>query len=179
MHILVPKHSLYALADSPLLIGFIPLSSTHFEYEERQSHFVLQPTGHSVSHLTPNSHPSYQRILTNAPPYFALAYFVPPAFENIRWKVYIVFGVFCVSMFIHVFFLFPETAQKPLEEVEEIFADDTPGSIKYLGTPAWETHVDTHTRRLERGEMDAEEKFGRRISQEEAPARVSEATKVN
>ncbi|KAG4422956.1 hypothetical protein IFR04_003868 [Cadophora malorum] len=100
-------------------------------------------------------------------------------FENIRWKVYIVFGVFCVSMFIHVFFLFPETAQKPLEEVEEIFADDTPGSIKYLGTPAWKTHVDTHTRRLERGEMDAEEKFGRQISQEEAPARVSEATKVN
>ncbi|KAH7342793.1 general substrate transporter [Rhexocercosporidium sp. MPI-PUGE-AT-0058] len=110
---------------------------------------------------------------------FALAYFVPPAFENIRWKVYIVFGVFCVTMFIHVFFLFPETAQKPLEEVEEIFDDTTPGSIKYLGTPAWKTHVDTHTRRLERGEMDAEEKFGRQVSQDESPARVSEATKAN
>ena len=85
---------------------------------------------------------------------------MPPAFANIRWKVYVVFAVFCAAMFIHVFFLFPETSQKPLEEVEEIFNDKTPGSIKYLGTPAWKTHVDTHTRRLERGEMDAEEKFG-------------------
>ncbi len=110
---------------------------------------------------------------------FALAYFVPPAFENIKWKVYVVFGVFCISMFIHVFFLFPETAQKPLEEVEEIFDDSTPGSFKYLGTPAWQTHVDTHARRLERGEMDAEEKFGREVTQNEDLSRVAEVPKVN
>ena len=90
---------------------------------------------------------------------FALAYFVPPAFENIKWKVYVVFAVFCFSMFWHVFFLFPETSQKLLEEVEEIFDDTTPGSIRYLGTPAWKTHVDTRTVRFERGELDAEEKF--------------------
>ncbi len=90
---------------------------------------------------------------------FALAYFVPPAFASIGYKVYILFGVFLAAMFIHVFFLFPETASKPLEEVEEIFNDNTPGSIKYLGTPAWKTHVDTNSRRLERGEMDADEKF--------------------
>jgi len=70
-------------------------------------------------------------------------------------------------MFLHVLFLFPETSQKPLEEVEEIFDDSTPGSIKYLGTPAWKTHVDTHARRLERGELDAEDKFGRTASQDE------------
>jgi hypothetical protein len=104
---------------------------------------------------------------------FALAYFVPPAFANIRWEVYVVFGVFCVAMFFHVLFLFPETSQKPLEEVEEIFDDTTPGSIKYLGTPAWKTHVDTHTRRMERGEMDPEEKFGRNASHDDntLPAR--------
>lgn len=91
---------------------------------------------------------------------FALAYFVPPAFENIKWKVYIVFGVFCIAMFIHVLLLFPETSQKILEEVEEIFDDTTPGSIKYIGTPAWKTHVDRNIRRMERGDMDVEEKFG-------------------
>lgn len=63
-------------------------------------------------------------------------------------------------MFIHVFFLFPETASKPLEEVEEIFNDSTPGSFRYIGTPAWKTHVDRNARRLERGEIDPEEKFG-------------------
>jgi len=110
---------------------------------------------------------------------FALAYFVPPAFANIRWKVYVVFAVFCAAMFIHVFFLFPETAQKPLEEVEEIFDDTTPGSIKYLGTPAWKTHVEKNTRRLERGELDAEEKFGMREHHDNvSPERVDNIPKT-
>jgi MFS family permease len=69
---------------------------------------------------------------------FALGYFVPIAFRNIAWKTYIVFGVFCVMMFFHVFFMFPETSGKPLEEVTEIFED--PRGIKHIGTPAWKTH---------------------------------------
>jgi len=70
---------------------------------------------------------------------FALGYFVPPAFQNIGWKVYILFGVFCATMFLHVLFMFPETAGKSLEEVEAMFLD--PKGIKYLGTPAWRTGV--------------------------------------
>jgi sugar porter (SP) family MFS transporter len=91
---------------------------------------------------------------------FALAYFVPPAFEQITWKTYILFVVFCISMFIHVFFLFPETANKPLEEVEEIFNDKLPGAIKYIGQPAWKTR---NTRSLvlqrERNEIVSDEKL--------------------
>jgi MFS family permease len=109
---------------------------------------------------------------------FALAYFVPPAFANIRWKVYIVFGVFCASMFIHVFFLFPETSQKPLEEVEEIFDDTTPGSFKYLGTPAWKTSVDKRAVRLERGELDPEDKVAANTEHfDRSPERVEEVPK--
>lgn len=63
---------------------------------------------------------------------FALGYFVPPAFENIQWRVYIVFGVFCAAMTIHVFFVFPETAGKSLEQIEDMFLE---------GRPAWRTHV--------------------------------------
>ncbi|TAQ84261.1 hypothetical protein B7494_g7411 [Chlorociboria aeruginascens] len=82
-------------------------------------------------------------------------------------------------MWLHVFFLFPETSQKPLEEVDEIFDVTTPGSIKYLGTPAWKTHVDTRTRRMERGEMDAEEKFGARVSHDNnSPERVAQEPKA-
>ncbi|KAL2177289.1 general substrate transporter [Thermothelomyces heterothallicus CBS 202.75] len=73
---------------------------------------------------------------------FALAYFVPPAFENITWKTYVIFAVFCAVMFLHVFFFFPETANKTLEEIEQIFDDKRPGAIKYIGTPAWKTHND-------------------------------------
>jgi hypothetical protein len=68
---------------------------------------------------------------------FALSYFVPPAFVNIQWRTYIIFGVFCVAMFVHVFFMFPETAGKPLEEVTGIFED--PHGPKYIGTLAWKT----------------------------------------
>ncbi|TVY88902.1 MFS glucose transporter [Lachnellula willkommii] len=109
---------------------------------------------------------------------FALAYFVPPAFANIRWKVYVVFGVFCIAMFIHTFFVFPETSQKPLEEVEEIFDDTTPGSIRFLGTPAWKTSVDKRARRLERGELDPEDKHVAAVEHHEpSPERVSEIPK--
>ena len=90
---------------------------------------------------------------------FALSYFVPPAFVSITWRVYILFGVFLVAMFIHVFFMFPETATKTLEEVESIFLD--PHGIKGVGTPAWKTRVD-HKRILdvERHGSAAEETKG-------------------
>lgn len=102
---------------------------------------------------------------------FSLGYFVPPAFINIRWQTYIVFGVFCVAMWIHVFFMFPETAGKPLEEVTAMFED--PKGIRYIGTPAWKTRASTSdTSRLERGQ-DLEKKR----SEEEKPETLEVAPK--
>ncbi|KAI1140564.1 general substrate transporter [Hypoxylon sp. FL0543] len=91
---------------------------------------------------------------------FALAYFVPPSFANITWKTYVLFAVFCFAMFWHTFFMFPETANKTLEEVEAIFENNNPGSIKYIGTPAWKTHNDRSIVRLERNLASSEEKIG-------------------
>ncbi|KAI4180312.1 MAG: hypothetical protein L6R41_007310 [Letrouitia leprolyta] len=84
---------------------------------------------------------------------FALGYFVPPSFVNIKWQTYIVFGVFCFSMLVHVYFLFPETAGKTLEEVVDIFED--PNGLPYIGTPAWKTHISTkRTMLMERNKFD-------------------------
>ena len=84
-------------------------------------------------------------------------YFVPPAFVNIQWKTYVLFAVFCAAMFLHVFFMFPETAGKTLEEVESIFTD--PEGIPYIGTPAWKTkNARSQIVRLEKGMIDEEEK---------------------
>jgi len=86
---------------------------------------------------------------------FSLSYFVPPAFVNIQWKVYLVFGIFNLAMFVHVLFAFPETAGKTLEEVEAMFTD--PLGPKYIGTPAWKTRIVTSKALLlERGEIDPE-----------------------
>jgi hypothetical protein len=125
-------------------------SSISYDHVPVEIEFLRLVNTHSISSTPPSISSAFN---------FALAYFVPPAFQNIGWKTYLLFGIFLAAMFIHVFFLFPETASKPLEEVEEIFNDNTPGSIKYIGTPAWKTHVDRNARRMERGEMDPDEKF--------------------
>ncbi|KAJ5610228.1 hypothetical protein N7510_006947 [Penicillium lagena] len=63
---------------------------------------------------------------------FALSYYTPPAFVNIKWKTYLIFAVFCFAMTAHVFFCFPETAGRTLEEVDEALKSKT---------PAWKTRV--------------------------------------
>ncbi|RAK96792.1 sugar porter family MFS transporter [Aspergillus ibericus CBS 121593] len=88
----------------------------------------------------------------------ALGLFTPTAFSNIRWKTYIMFGVFNTVMFLHVLFLFPETAGKTLEETEAMFED--PNGIKYIGTPAWKTGIKTRQlEQLEHGHVDVEAKI--------------------
>ena len=100
---------------------------------------------------------------------FALSYFVPPSFENIQWKTYLIFGIFCLAMFIHTFFMFPETAGKTLEEIEDMFLD--PSGPKYVGTPAWKTRGATRdVLRVERGQVDVEGKG----SEEHSPERFEE-----
>lgn len=70
----------------------------------------------------------------------ALGAFVPTAFANIRYKVYIIFGIFNLCMLIHAALLFPETSGKTLEDTQNMFED--PNGIKYIGTPAWKTKVE-------------------------------------
>jgi len=53
---------------------------------------------------------------------FGLAWAVPPGLANVAYKTYFIFGTFNLAAFIHVYFMFPETAGRTLEEVEDIFA---------------------------------------------------------
>ncbi|KAI5295295.1 hypothetical protein KEM52_001793 [Ascosphaera acerosa] len=62
---------------------------------------------------------------------FALGFFVPPGFLNIKWKMFITFGVLCVLAAIQAFFTYPETCGKSLEEIEELFGPGAP--------PPWKT----------------------------------------
>lgn len=84
---------------------------------------------------------------------FALSYFVPPAFENIKWKTYLVFGCFCFAMTVHVYFAFPETAGKTLEDVDTMFNEP--------GMRPWKTRVQfQHVRKLEQGTIQSEKLAG-------------------
>ncbi|KAF9954726.1 hypothetical protein BGZ72_004334 [Mortierella alpina] len=82
---------------------------------------------------------------------FILAYAVPPALENIQYRTYFIFAVFCVAMTIHVFFMFPETKGRTLEEMDELFNSDF---------PAWKTRAmpESHLQRdIENIQMQQQE----------------------
>lgn len=55
---------------------------------------------------------------------FAIAMFTPSAFRNISWKTYIIFGIFCGCMFLHVLFFYPETKGKRLEEIGQMWDEN-------------------------------------------------------
>ncbi|EMD91446.1 hypothetical protein COCC4DRAFT_57526 [Bipolaris maydis ATCC 48331] len=62
---------------------------------------------------------------------FAIGLFIPPAFLNIKWGLFIVFGVLCLLAATQFFFTYPETCGKTLEEIEVLFSKD--------GPHAWQT----------------------------------------
>lgn len=62
---------------------------------------------------------------------FAIGFFIPPAFLNIRWRTFIVFGTLCLGAAIQFWFTFPETCGKTLEEIEILFSPQ--------GPHAWQT----------------------------------------
>lgn len=69
----------------------------------------------------------------------------------------LIFGIFAVLMFLHVFFLFPETAGKTLEDVRYIFED--PNGVPGIGTPAWRTKGAYHNIvKYERGDPSVNQK---------------------
>lgn len=55
---------------------------------------------------------------------FALGMFTPPAFVNITWKLFIIFGVLCVAAAAWFWVFYPETCGKTLEEIEILFGDE-------------------------------------------------------
>ena len=65
---------------------------------------------------------------------FSLTFFTPPAFQNIQWRFYLIFGTFCAAAFLHVYFFFQETSGKTLEEIDDIFDNNTFAFGKVKGT---------------------------------------------
>ncbi|KAF2207095.1 hypothetical protein CERZMDRAFT_51861 [Cercospora zeae-maydis SCOH1-5] len=84
---------------------------------------------------------------------FALAYFLPPAFRNITWKTYIIFGIFCFVMIFHIFFTYPETARKTLEEIDLIFDSKIPA---WRSAKVQSDALQTRAAKIENGETYGE-----------------------
>lgn len=67
---------------------------------------------------------------------FSLTFFVPPAFEAIQWRFYMIFGSFCTVALVHVFLFFQETKGRSLEQMNDIFDGNTFafGKMQHAGT---------------------------------------------
>ncbi|KAK9366201.1 general substrate transporter [Lipomyces kononenkoae] len=78
---------------------------------------------------------------------FALGFAVPPMLRSISWRMFFIFGSFNIAAFIHVLFALPETKQRTLEEMDEIFEH---------GEPLWKTFA-------AKGDTDRLEKLAREI----------------
>jgi len=59
---------------------------------------------------------------------FAIAMYTPSSFKNITWKTYLIYACCCFAMAVHVYFGFPETKGKRLEEIGQMWDE---------GVPAW------------------------------------------
>lgn len=70
------------------------------------------------------SHPSVLRTtlhLANTILYSQVVMITPVSFENIQWRTYIIFAIINAMMVPSVYFFFPETAYRSLEEMDSIF----------------------------------------------------------
>nr|SIP56080.1 putative sugar porter [Yarrowia phangngaensis] len=57
---------------------------------------------------------------------FMVVMITPIAFDTIKWKTYIIFACINAAMVPVVYFFYPETAGRSLEEIDKIFAESNP-----------------------------------------------------
>ncbi|KAF2724271.1 sugar transporter [Polychaeton citri CBS 116435] len=100
---------------------------------------------------------------------FALGLFLPPAFRNISWKTFIVFGVLCLGAAAQAFFSYPETARKSLEEIEEMFKKGGPRPWQTrVGDSRLDAHIQQVMQEQRKGSIAYDERKGAVLHQEGA-----------
>ena len=55
---------------------------------------------------------------------FMVVEITPPGIESLRWKFYIIWTVFNLSFVPIVYFLYPETADRTLEDLDRLFREN-------------------------------------------------------
>ncbi|KAI4146043.1 MAG: hypothetical protein L6R39_003617 [Caloplaca ligustica] len=110
-----PSHVVIAFSYLLIIIYALTLAPVAWVYAAEVWSLETRATGMALASINTN-------WLFN----FALGLFVPPAFHNISWKTFIIFGVLCFGAAVQAFFFYPETARKSLEEIEILFSKGGP-----------------------------------------------------
>ncbi|OAA72233.1 Sugar/inositol transporter [Cordyceps fumosorosea ARSEF 2679] len=64
-------------------------------------------------------------VLVNWLGNFSLTFMTPPAFQEIQWRTYLIFGSISAAALVHVFLFFQETQGKTLEQMNDVFDYNT------------------------------------------------------
>ncbi|KAK4705076.1 hypothetical protein P7C70_g1137, partial [Phenoliferia sp. Uapishka_3] len=100
---------------------------------------------------------------------FALAWFAPPSLRNIQWKTYFLFGTFCGAAFVHVFFCFPETKGRTLEEMEIVFSSGNHFTAWRLGNDVGKKTLEDVIGHAEKGSIETDHIRDRKVQPETPP----------
>ncbi|RCK55607.1 High-affinity glucose transporter [Candida viswanathii] len=93
---------------------------------------------------------------------FAIGMYTPAGFKSISWRTYIIYGVMCLTMAIHVLVGFPETKGKRLEEIGQMWEDHVPAWRSRKWQPSVPIASDAELAR----KMEVEHKEGELMNEE-------------
>jgi len=113
-----PAHTIIAFCYLLIIIYALTLAPVAWVYAAEVWSLETRATGMSLAAVA--------NWLFN----FALGLFVPPAFLNITYKTFIIFGILCFSAAIQAFLTYPETCGKTIEEIELLFSKGGPHAWK-------------------------------------------------
>ncbi|KAL8378041.1 hypothetical protein RB595_008641 [Gaeumannomyces hyphopodioides] len=88
---------------------------------------------------------------------FALNMFTPPAFRDIKWHTFTVFGCLCIGAAAWFFVFYPETGGKTLEEIELMFSPQGPRPWKTrMGESRLDAEIEAVKTRKAEGPVEVE-----------------------
>lgn len=102
--------------------SYIPQKSTQWPCAPKVPHWEQQQTGSP----TPNTIPCVPVLTTHRIFNFMVVEITPPGIETLHWRFYIIWCVFNFAFIPIVYFLYPETAGRTLEDLDRYFAGDAP-----------------------------------------------------
>ncbi len=135
-----PAHSVIAFAYLLIIIYALTLAPVAWVYAAEVWSLETRATGMALA--------SVANWLFN----FALGLFVPPAFGNISWKTFTIFGTLCIGAAIQAFPTYPETARKSIEEIELLFRAGGPKPWNtQVGESGLDAKIDAYKEMQEKG----------------------------
>ncbi|GAP84502.2 hypothetical protein SAMD00023353_1100190 [Rosellinia necatrix] len=104
---------------------------------------------------------------------FAVVQFTKVGIDNLQWAFFLIFAVFCLLFFPVVYFLYPETAGRKLEDMDEMFIRNPSwlvcGNIEMTQTTRPQAFIDAELARISDSEVTVVEETPNKSEEKQPP----------